>query len=187
MNVVVIFGSVRKVRNGTRVSQFVARELEPKGWNVSVVDPAEWDLPMLDKRYFEMKEPEEKYEKLHKMFDDADGFIVVTAEYNRLPPPALLNILNYYGKEFRQKACGIVSYSTGGFGGVRAGEVLRLFVSELGMPAVPASFPVSHVAKTLSEDGVADDGAMSERFAKFVDQFEWYMEALKNQRERKSV
>ena len=47
--IVVIVGSVRSERNGIKVAKWVVSKLEAKGHTVSFVDPAELDLPLLDK------------------------------------------------------------------------------------------------------------------------------------------
>ncbi len=55
--IVVIVGSVRSERHGIKVAKWVVTKLEKKGHQVSLVDPVELDLPLLDKMYKEMKSP----------------------------------------------------------------------------------------------------------------------------------
>ena len=55
--IVVIVGSVRSERNGIKVAKWVVSKLEAKGHTVSLVDPVELDLPLLDKMYKEMESP----------------------------------------------------------------------------------------------------------------------------------
>ena len=47
--IVVILGSVRSERNGIKVAKWVVGKLKEKGHQVSLVDPVELDLPLLDK------------------------------------------------------------------------------------------------------------------------------------------
>ncbi len=43
---------------------------------------------------------------------NADGFIVVSAEYNSGIPPPLSNMLDHFPPDsFRHRPCGIISYS----------------------------------------------------------------------------
>ncbi len=58
--IVVILGSVRSERNGIKVAKWVVGKLKEKGHQVSLVDPVELDLPLLDKMYKEMKSPPKK-------------------------------------------------------------------------------------------------------------------------------
>ena len=55
--IVVIVGSVR---NGIKMTKWVISKLEAKCHTVSLVDPIELDLPLLDKMYKEMKYLSEK-------------------------------------------------------------------------------------------------------------------------------
>ena len=71
--IVVIVGSVRSERNGIKVAKWVVKNLEDKGHQVSLVDPIQLDLPLLDKMYKEMKDPPEKLQQLQKIIGDADG------------------------------------------------------------------------------------------------------------------
>lgn len=65
----------------------------------------------------------------------ADGFVFVTAEYNRSVPASLKNALDYLHAEWRDKAAAIVSY--GARGGANAADHLRGALSELGVAHVP--------------------------------------------------
>jgi NAD(P)H-dependent FMN reductase len=63
--------------------------------------------------------------------DSLDGFIFVTAEYNRGPTGVLKNALDYAYREFNRKPAAYVGY--GGVGAARAVEQLRLINIELQM------------------------------------------------------
>ena len=64
--IAVIVGSVRSERHGIKVAKWVVSKLEDKGHQISLVDPLELDLPLLDKMYKEMESPSEKLQKLQK-------------------------------------------------------------------------------------------------------------------------
>jgi NAD(P)H-dependent FMN reductase len=53
------------------------------------------------------------------------------------------NTLDYFLEEYFFKPSAIVSYSTGGFGGVNAAQHLRLIFAELGAPSISSSFAIS--------------------------------------------
>lgn len=183
MNVLIILGSVREQRQGHKAAKFAEKYAKEKGWNTTVIDPLEYKLPLLDKRYFEIKDPWTELKKLHDLILNADGYILVTAEYNNSVPPALKNLLDYFYKEYFYKPSGIVSYSTGAFGGVRAAEQLRLICAELGMPSIKSSVPIPNIQKSLSENGIPQEPSFEKWMNSFLKEFEWYMEALKRQRE----
>jgi NAD(P)H-dependent FMN reductase len=92
------------------------------------------------------------------------------------------NTLDYFLEEYYFKPSAIVSYSPGIFGGVNAAQQLRLIFAELGAPTIPSSFVVPRVHETFAENGDLVDDAYNKRIIKFFEEFEWYVEAFKNQR-----
>ena len=109
MNIAIVFGSVRTERVGFRVVHYLIAELKKRNHDVSIIDPIEYNLPMLDKMYKEYKQGEapEKMQKLAEILEKADGFIMVSAEYNHSVPPALKNLLDHFQQEYFFKPCGI--------------------------------------------------------------------------------
>ena len=184
MEITIILSSVRDNRLADSVFTKV-KELIGKTISFNVVDPKDYPLPLLNKRFYEMKEPDEIAKQLHTVFSKSDGFIIITAEYNHSIPPALSNMLDHFGEEFKQKSCGIVSYSDGAVGGARSGEQLRLLCSTLGMPPIPISpaWGIAHKANFPEGKAFADN--FEKVFGLFLKQFIWYTEAFKLHRERK--
>jgi NAD(P)H-dependent FMN reductase len=177
MNVVLILGSVRDGRIGGNVLLKV-KALIDIPYEIAVVDPLDYQLPLLNKRFFEMHEPEPVFSKLHKIFSEADGFIIISAEYNHSIPPALKNMLDHFGNEFRHKACGIVSYSDGAVGGARAAEHLRLVCSTLGMPPIGPSPAWGLAHKSNEPEGKSFNENFERQFKFFLKEFDWYLHAL---------
>jgi len=185
LNIAVIYGSVRgERRQGIKAARFMVRNLEARGHTVTLVDPLEYQLPLLDLMYkeFEPGQAPEAMQKVGQILKDADGFIIVSAEYNHGEPPALKNLLDHYQSEYLYKPSGIVTYSAGSFGGVRALITLRAVLAELGTPSIPSAFPVPKIGEAFDDDGNALDQAYDKRIGKFLNEFEWYANALKNAR-----
>jgi len=180
--IVVIIGSVRSERHGIRVAKWVVSKLRNNNHDVSIVDPLDLDLPLLDKMYKEMKSPAEKLQQLQKIIREADGYIPITPEYNHSISSALKNTLDYFLEEYFFKPSAIISYSVGSFGGIIAGNHLRQILAELGTPAIPSQLSISHVDQTFDVDGKLLDQNYDKRFSKFLDEFEWYVSALTKQR-----
>ena len=122
LKIVVIFGSVRIGRQGIKAARFIVNALKERKHSVILVDPLEYGLPLMNKKYsrYEKGKAPKNLEKLAKLFKSADAFVIVTAEYNHFPPPALVNLLDYFLEEYFFRPSAIVSYSGGGFGVVRA-------------------------------------------------------------------
>jgi NAD(P)H-dependent FMN reductase len=188
LKIAVVYGSVRENRAGIRAARFVVRKLREKNHEATLVDPMlpEFSLPFLNKMYkeFEAGKAPENLEKLHVLFREADAILIVTAEYNHSAPPALLNILDHFQQEFYYKPSGIVCYSAGPFGGVRAGMQWRATLGELGMSSIPSIFAISKIQDSFDEEGKAIDETYDRRIEKFLSELEWYANALKAGREQ---
>jgi NAD(P)H-dependent FMN reductase len=182
MKIVVIFGSVREGRQGIKAARFIVNKLKERNHEVSLIDPLDYDIPLLEKKYVEYSSPPKKLKKLSELIGASDGIVVVSAEYNHMPPPALLNIMDYFSVEYAYKPSAIVSYSGGPFGGVRAAVHLKDFLGEIGTVPIPAVFPVSAVQSSMNDDGVAVDKEYDARVIPFLEQFEWFMKTLSDGR-----
>ena len=184
-NIAVIYGSARRDRQGIKAALFMVRQLEKRGHNVTLVDTQEYELPQLDWMYkeYEPGHAPEAMQKVSEILIAADGFVIVSAEYNHSVPSALKNLLDHFQSEYFYKPSAIVTYSAGPFGGVRALVNLRAILAELGTPSIPSAFPVSQVQEAFDDGGNSLDHAYDERVLKFLDEFEWYVSALRQARD----
>jgi NAD(P)H-dependent FMN reductase len=189
LNTAVIYGSARQSRQGIKAARFLVRKLEERDHDVSLIDTKERELPFLDFMYKEYAEGEapEVMEAVAETLRCADGFVIVSAEYNHSIPAALKNLLDYYQSEYFYKPSAIVTYSAGPFGGVRALVNLRGILAELGTPSIPSAFPVSFIGKAFDDNGNALEKAYDEKVVKFLDEYEWYASALRNARKRETI
>lgn len=180
LSIPVLYGSVRSARVGVHAARYVADRLGSHGHDATLVDPAEHDLTLLDWMYkeYDAGEAPDTLERLATQFREADAFVVVSAEYNHLPPPALVNLLDHFLEEFFWRPVGIATYSAGGFGGVRAGVHLRDMLAEMGMVSTPTALAFPYVAEAFDEGGAAIDDAAAGRVDRFCSELTWYAEAL---------
>jgi NAD(P)H-dependent FMN reductase len=176
----VILGSVRTERQGIKAARFIIRHLEARGHAAVLVDPLEKQLPLLDRMYKEHAAGTAPpvLEELAALYRRADGFMIVTAEYNQSVPPALKNLLDHFLEEYFWRPSSILSYSAGRFGGVRAAVTLRSVLAELGMPSLPTILAIPSIGKALADDGTAIEPWIDKAVVRFLDEFEWYAQAL---------
>jgi NAD(P)H-dependent FMN reductase len=125
----------------------------------------------------------EPMEKIAKLLVASDGFLIVTGEYNHSIPPALKNLLDHFQREYYFKPSAIASYSAGSFGGVRAAVHLRVILGELGMPAISSMLPFPVIGDLFDENLTPKNKRIESSTARFLDEFIWYIEAFKNQRQ----
>lgn len=180
LTIPVLLGSVRRDRMGIRAAHLITNALAARGHEPVLVDALELQLPLLDRMYKEYPagEAPDPLQRLAALYRRADGFLVVSGEYNHGIPPALKNLLDHFLEEYFWRPSGIVCYSAGGFGGVRAAMQLRMSLAEMGMPSVPSLLPIPRIGETLGEDGTGDDRVARSR-DRFLDEFLWYALALK--------
>lgn len=184
LQVPVLFGSMRTARQGIKAARFVVNELKKYGCNPVLVDAKEYDLPILDKMYkeFEPGKAPERLEELAKLYKAADGFAIVTGEYNHGVQPGLKNLMDYFLEEYYWRPSAIISYSGGYFSGARAAVQVREILGELGMPSISSVLPIANVGKAFDDAGEPTDPKFRSRSVDFFKEFVWYMEALRGQR-----
>ncbi len=186
LTISLIYGSVRSERKGIKVARYLERKFQDNNIKVHFIDPLEYNLPFLDKMYkeYESGTAPENMQKLAKIFRDSDGFLIVSGEYNHSIPPALKNILDHFQTEYFFKPSAIASYSAGNFGGVRSAVHLRVILGELGMPAISSILPFPLIDNLFDENLVPQNKYIEPSTNKFIEEFVWYMEAFKNQRNK---
>src|SRR5262245_25156042 len=185
LDLLVIYGSSRTDRQGIKAARFIAGKCRERGHNTTLIDPREDPLPLLDKMYkeYEPGKAPEGLERLAGRIKAADGFVIVSGEYNHSIPPALSNLLDHFLEEYFWRPSAIVCYSAGAFGGVRAAGQLRAMLCELGTPSIPSILPVPHVQDAFDDDGRPHAEVYHRRASRFLDELEWYANALKTARQ----
>lgn len=186
LNTAVIYGSARRDRQGIKAARFMVRKLEARNHAVTLVDTEAFELPLLDRMYkeYDPTDAPPAMREVSEILQAADGFVVLSAEYNHSVPAALKNLLDHFQSEYLYKPSAIVTYSAGPFGGVRALVNLRGILAELGTPSIPSAFPISRVQSTFDDGGLAIEKAYDKRVAKFLDEYEWYAGALARARKQ---
>jgi NAD(P)H-dependent FMN reductase len=166
-NLTIIIGSTRPGRAGAAIAQwFAARAKDHGGFDVTLVDLAEVDLPLLD----EPNHPRlRQYTRQHTkdwsaIIDAADAFVFVTPEYNFGYPAALKNAIDYLHHEWQHKPVGFVSYG-GVAAGTRAVQQLKQVVTTLRMLPVYDSVSIPFHTQFLDSDGVLRPNEVMEKAA----------------------
>ncbi|MEA2866125.1 MAG: hypothetical protein QOE39_840 [Bradyrhizobium sp.] len=188
--ILVFYGSYRSNRMGIRLAQFVVEGLRGRGDDVELIDAKAVGLPMLDRMYKEYPKGEAPLvlEKLAGQIRDADGFVVITGEYNWGIQPGLKNLTDHFLEEWFWRPAAIASYSAGRFAGARAATAWHGTLSEMGMVVISSTIAAGPISQSLSEDGKpigAGGKALEQAFPRFADDLTWWIEAAKAQRTKK--
>ncbi len=148
MKILIITGTTRQNRFSDKAASYIYQQAKTrKDINVELVDLRDYPLPFFDEpvspSMFEImkhKYTNEIAKKWTNKIAEADGYIIVTAEYNHGYPAVLKNALDYLFKEWKRKAVGFVGY--GNSGGARAIEQLRQVVIELQMVPIRSAIHI---------------------------------------------
>ena len=114
--------------------------------------------------------------------------MIVAPEYKNGYPGSLKNAFDYLEAGIlRRKPIGIVTVSSGGFGGLNCLAQLRLVCLALGGVPIPVTLPVSRVEDALDEQGGLRDPKFAAQASTFLDELVWYTEALNGRGRRDGV
>jgi NAD(P)H-dependent FMN reductase len=181
LSIPVILGTVREGRQSEHLARYVHRRLNARtGMESAFVDPREHDFGNLRTRALDLEQaPTPEVADFIRQMHAADGFVVVTPEYNHSFPGALKNLLDVTFKPWNRKPFGLVGCG-GVSGGLRAIDALRQVVTGLGAVSVPANVPVQFIQRTFGPDGpLVEAETWQRRVDGFLDEVVWYAEALK--------
>jgi len=196
LNLIVFLGSVRDstpprpARLGLRVASACTARLAADGHEVELVDPLKVDLGGAFKPHFAYAQDKAPaaLDDLARRIEAADGFVMVSPEYNHSMSPALAHLLNHFGSSlYSYKPSAIATYSAGQWGGARAAVNMRTYLAELGCLPVSAMIHIPKAQEVFNEEGdygtdvdaAQWDGYLGRTFA----QLAWWARAAKHQRE----
>lgn len=156
-HILVILGSIRESRAGEKVARwFMEATRDVSVAQLEFVDLRDFPLPFFADAQTPSSRtgahPNPDVQKWLDKVDSADGYIIITAEYNHSIPAVLKNALDYPYKEWNNKAVGFVSYGSAA-GGSRAVEHLRQIASELRMHDVRDQVLIPFIWKAFDVQG----------------------------------
>jgi len=186
LNISIILSSVREKSQGIKVGKFLQSKCDEIGFNSTLIDPKEYNLPLLDKMYKEYPKgtAPEGLEKLHTLLSESDGYIIVTGEYNHSLPPALTNLMDYFREEYFFKPAAIASYSGGPIAGMRSAIQARIFLGELGLVTTKTILGIPGIHSAFDPEGKPQDATLLSKVKRFLDELQWYANALKEARSK---
>lgn len=186
----IIISTTRKGRLGERIAHWV-RDLGQQRPDLAfeIVDLRDHPLEFFDAEMSPRWAPVEgaNAQVWAKRVAGFDGYVFVTAEYNRSITGALKNALDYLALEAERKPAAFVGY--GSVGGARAVEQLRLMAVELGMVVTKSGVHIGMEPMIgLMRDGkdFADFPHLAPTAATMLDELAWYARTLKTGRDQEA-
>ncbi|MCI4346321.1 MAG: NAD(P)H-dependent oxidoreductase [Thermoplasmata archaeon] len=175
----VLYGTVREGRRSLVLARYVVQRLSKRpGVRAKLFDPAELPFGNLVQREWELPTPDPRVSAFVGEMASADGFVVVTPEYNYGIPGTLKNLLDSLFDEWNRKPFGVVT-AGGIVGGVRAADQLRQVIAGVRAVMIPAHVPVPFVGKAFDDSGAPrNPEELDPRLDRMFDELEWYARAL---------
>ncbi|WP_410655019.1 NADPH-dependent FMN reductase [Amycolatopsis sp. lyj-112] len=178
LQVAVIIGSTREGRVGDAVGKWFTGRAEIRNdLVVDVLDLADFDLPagLPEQATREMT-------RFTERVDAAEGFVVVTPEYNRSFPASLKQAIDCAYDEWRAKPVGFVSYGYRSQG-LYAVEQLRSVFTELHTVTMRDTVAFNLLDGTFARDGTPfDTEGQGQAVTTLLDQLTWWGFALREAR-----
>jgi NAD(P)H-dependent FMN reductase len=136
LKIQIIIGSTRQNRFSDKPARYIFDELKKKeGVEPELIDLRDWPLPFFDEPMgpgmLKGNYSNELAKKWAAKVGEADGYIMISPEYNHGYTAVLKNAIDWVGPEWNQKPVGFVSF--GSAGGARSVEQLRQVAIELQM------------------------------------------------------
>jgi len=185
LKIKIILASIRNGRFGKYPADWITELAQnTEGLSVELLDLKDFSLPtfssgtspMYVKGEYELPEVNEWAKKI----DEADGFIIVTPEYNHGYPSQLKNNIDHLYKEWIRKPICFVSY--GSTGGARVIQQLREVAIELQMVPIRNSVHIFSPWNLVDDNGDLKPGVFdsSKKAAeKTIEELIWWAKAIK--------
>ncbi|MEA5468852.1 NAD(P)H-dependent oxidoreductase [Spirulina sp. 06S082] len=184
LSIPILLGSSRIGRQSSKVAEFIFQKMIVQdSIDTKLIDLKDYNLPMLEERLNEMKNPPESLLQFCSQLGQADGILIVTPEYKNGYPAVLKNALDYLEPQaLYHKPIGICTVSAGGFGGLNCLAQLRLVCLALGGLPIPEKLSISQVREIFDEEGNLQDATLPSKVESFINELVWYVEALARQK-----
>lgn len=191
MKIQIIIGSTREHRFSDKPAKWIHEVAKARNeFDVELVDLRDYALPFFDEPRSPMhsqgKYANAAVQTWANKVAEADGYIIVSPEYNHGYPAVLKNAIDAIYPEWNNKPVGFLSY--GSTGGARVIEQLRLVAIEMQMAPIQKSLHVpAHVYMAIArpQEGDASNPfeSMRSQANTFLDQLAWWTKALRTARE----
>ena len=177
-HVAILLGSIRKGRQSLKVAEFFFNYLNQKRVaNTEIIDLKEYNFPLFEERLRFLPTPDQKIIDFSNKIKMADAIIVVSPEYNGSIPAALKNAIDLLKDEWKHKPVGLVTVSSGNFGGLKCQLALQQIFQHMKALLSPVVFPVPDVEKEFKDGGIPSNADfVHKRADDFLKELLWISE-----------
>ncbi len=191
IKIAIIISTTRATRFGDKPARWI-KDIAARrdDLETEIVDLRDYPMPFFDEPASNAWVPtqNEVAQRWQRKVAEFDGYIFVTAEYNRSIPAVLKNALDYAYPEWNRKPAAFVGY--GSVGAARAIEQLRLIAIELQMVPTRTGVHIQgadFMAALKQGTKLEELTYLQSNATDMLDQLVWWSRALKAARETSSL
>ncbi len=178
LNIPVLIGTVRQGRMSEHAARLVHDELSKRpGVETQLIDIQELGVAS-DDAGEAVKVP-----SFSAALDRADGVVITSPEYNHGYPGMLKHVMDTNSWEYAHKAVGVVSVSSGPWGGGRMIENLLPVLRAYGLVPISRDVNIPDVRSVFGEEGQLLDERFLHRIDGFLAELIWMARTLRYGRE----
>ncbi len=159
-------GSARKDSFNMKLVRVAAQAAEEAGAEVTVLDMAEYPLPLYDGDLEAREGLPANAAKLKQLFLEHDGLMIAAPEYNSSITPLLKNTIDWVSRPaegegplaaYNNKVAVLMAASPGGLGGLRGLVHVRAILQNIGVIVLPDQRAVSGASDAFDDSGQLKD------------------------------
>jgi NAD(P)H-dependent FMN reductase len=179
MKIAIILGTVREGRHTHRVATYLQQAFsQHPSLQTSLLDLKAYNLPIYEDRWEKQENPSADLLRFGQELQSADAIILISPEYHGSYTGVLKNALDHYWKEFKRKPIGVVSTSTGKFGGLTGSIQMQHLILALGGYPISQKWIVSNVNKIFDENNHLIAADAQKAADTFLSEFLWFSQAI---------
>ncbi|MEX1039343.1 MAG: NAD(P)H-dependent oxidoreductase [Pirellulaceae bacterium] len=173
-------GSIRTGSFNQMLIKVAVERVRAAGLEVTLIDLADYPLPLYNGDLEAKSGQPENSEKLYKLFLEHDALLLACPEYNSSITPLLKNTIDWvsrpregdeYLAAYQGKVIALTSASPGGLGGMRALAEVRSIFGNIGSLVIPTQVAVPKADKAFSDEGELTDDSVVKKLDGLAEQF----------------
>jgi len=162
-------GSIRTGSFNQMLIKVAAERVRGAGLEVTLIDLADYPLPLYNGDLEQKSGQPENSEKLYKLFMEHDALLLACPEYNSSITPLLKNTIDWVSRPregdanlaaYKGKVVALTSASPGGLGGMRGLTEVRSIFGNIGALVIPTQVAVPKADKAFSDVGELTDDSV---------------------------
>ncbi len=159
-------GSTRRESWNKKLIRIAASAAQSAGAEVSLVDLADYPMPLYDGDLENEKGIPENGVRFKQLMKEHDGFLISCPEYNSSITAVLKNTFDWASRQsegekplecFKGKVVTLMSASPGGLGGLRGLVHVRAILGNIGCIVLPEQVAISSASEAFNEEGHLND------------------------------